>query len=78
MGLNITCTKSKNCVFTLGLLCICIEYGQETWLANRDETHVLELDMQLIGNQNSLRTWVRQTEYVLVLTLDVHPTSSVY
>jgi len=51
-------------MLTAGLLSICIEYGPETWLANRDEVIVFELDMQLIGNQNSLRTWVRSTEIV--------------
>ena len=34
--------------------------------------------MQLIGTQNSLRTWVRPTEGVLVLTLEVQLISSVY
>ena len=64
------------CEFTLGLLSICIEYGLDTTLAKRcnnclravrdvrDVIIVLELDMQLIGNQNSLRTWVRPTEDV--------------
>jgi len=65
-------------VFTLGLLSICIEYGLETWTANRDEIIVLELDMQLIRNQNSLRTWDRPTEDVGSLTLEVQPTCSVY
>jgi len=39
---------------------------------------VLELDMQLIGNQNTLRTWVRLTEDVRVLTLEIQPICSVY
>ena len=30
------------CVFTLGLLSICIEYGLLTWIANRDEIIVLQ------------------------------------
>jgi len=30
----------------------------------RDEITVLEVDMQLIRNQNSLRTWVRPTVIV--------------
>jgi len=34
--------------------------------------------MKLIGNQNSLRTYVRPTEVVRVLTLEVQPTCSVY
>ena len=65
-------------VVRLGLLSICIEYGLETLLANRDEIIVVELDMQLIGNQNSLRTWVRATEDVRVLTLEIQPISLVY
>jgi len=77
MGLNTTCSKSWNlCVYSW--LTICIEYGQETWPANRDEIIVLELDMQHIGNQNSLRTWVRPTEDVRLLKLEVQPTCSVY
>ena len=66
------------CVFTLGLLSICIEYGLETWLTNRDKIIVLELDMQHIGNKNSLRTWVRPTEDVRILSLEVQPNCSVY
>jgi len=65
-------------VFTLGLLSICIEYGLETWVANRDEIIVLELDMQLMCNQNSLRSWVRPTEIVRVFTLEVRPISWIY
>jgi len=65
-------------VFTLGLLSICIEYGPNKWLAIRDEITVLELDMQLIGNQNSRRKWVRTTEDIRVLALEVQPISSVY
>jgi len=34
--------------------------------------------MQLIGNQNSLRTCVRPTDDFRVLTLEVHPICSVY
>jgi len=34
--------------------------------------------MQLIGNQKSLRTCVRPTEDVRVLTLEIQPISSVY
>jgi len=34
--------------------------------------------MQLIGNQNSLRTCIRPTENVPVLTLEIQPFSSVY
>jgi len=65
-------------MFNLSLLSICIEYGLQTWPANRDEIIVLELDMQLIGNQNSLRTWVRPTENFRLLKLEVQPTCSVY
>ena len=65
-------------MFNLGLLSICIEYGLQTWPANRDEIIVLELDMQLIRNQNSLRTWVRPTEGFRLLKLEVLPTCSVY
>jgi len=57
---------------------MCIEFGLESWLENRDEIIVLLFDMQLIGNQNNLRTWVRPTEIVRVLTLEVQPISSVY
>jgi len=46
--------------------------------ANIDEIIVLELDMQLIGNQNSLHTLVRRIENVRLLTLEVEPTCSVY
>jgi len=52
----------------LGLLSICIEYGLYTWLANREERV-----MQLIGNQNSLGTWVRPTEGIRVLTMEIQP-----
>ena len=77
IGLNITCAKSRNlCVYAW--LTICIEYGLETWLANRDEIIVLELVMQLIGNQNSLRTWFRRPEDIRVLTLQIQPIFSVY
>jgi len=65
-------------VFTLRLLSICIEYGLEKWLTNKDEITVLEVDMQLIGNQNSLRTWVRPTEIFRLLTLDIQTIRSVY
>jgi len=34
--------------------------------------------MQLIGNQNSLRTWVRPTEIVRLLTLDIQTIRSLY
>jgi len=34
--------------------------------------------MQLIGKENSLRTWVRPTEDVRLLKLEIHPISSVY
>jgi len=62
-------------VFTLGLLSISIVYGLEAKLANRDEIIALELE---ICNQNSLRTWVRQSEYVRVSKLEVQPINSVY
>jgi len=52
--------------------------GLETRLENSDELIALELEMQLIGNQKSLRTCVRRTEDVRVLTLEIHPISSVY
>jgi len=65
-------------VFTLGLLFICIEYGLETWLTNRDEIIGLEIDMQIIGKQNSLSTWFRPTEIFRVLTLEIQPIRAVY
>jgi len=34
--------------------------------------------MQHFGNQNSLRTWVRPTEIVRLLTLEIQPIRSVY
>jgi len=34
--------------------------------------------MQIIGNQNSLRTWVGPAEDVRALTLEIQPISSVY
>jgi len=34
--------------------------------------------MQPIGNENSLRNYVRPTEDIRLLTLDVQPTFSVY
>ena len=54
------------------------DYGLETRLENSDELIVLQLDMQLIGNQKSLRTCVWATEDVRVLTLEIQPISSVY
>ena len=44
----------------------------------RDEIIILELDMQLICNQNSLSTSVRSTEDVRLLTLEVQCISTVY
>ena len=43
-----------------------------------EKSDFLELDMQLIDNQNSLRTCVRPTENVRVLTLEIQLISSVY
>jgi len=43
-----------------------------------EKSDFLELDMQLIHNQNSLRTCVRPTENVRVLTLEIQLISSVY
>jgi len=65
-------------VFKIVLLSICVEYELETWLANRDEIIILELDMQLVGNQNSNYTRVRATEDIRVLTLEVHRYGTVY
>jgi len=53
-------------------------YGLETRLENSDELIALQLEMQLIGNKKSLRTYVRATEDVRVLTLEIQPISSVY
>jgi len=53
-------------------------HGLETRFENSDELIALQLEMQLIGNQKSLRTCVRPTEEVRVLTLDLQPISSVY
>ena len=74
MGSNITCTKKRNLYVYAWL----IVNGLETRLENSDELIALQLEMQLIGNQKSLRTCVRPTEYVRVLTLDVQRISSVY
>ena len=65
-------------MFTLCLLSICIEYGLEKFLANRGEITVLEVDMQLIGNQNSLRTSVRPTGIIRLSTLDIQTIRSGY
>ena len=64
-------------VFTIGLLSINI-YMTVKWLANRFEVIVLELDMKLTGNHNSLSTWVRPAEVVRVLTLEVQPNCSLH
>jgi len=53
-------------------------YGLETRLQNSDEQIALQLEMQLIGNQVSLRTCVRPTEGGRVLILEKQPISSVY
>jgi len=53
-------------------------YVLETRLENSDELIALQLEMQLIGNQKSLRTCIRPTEDVRVLTLEIQPISSVY
>jgi len=37
-----------------------------------------EFVMQLIGNQNSLRTWIRPTEDFHVVTLELQPVFSAY
>jgi len=50
-------------------------YEMET---RHEKSDFLELDMQLIHNQNSLRTCVRPTENVRVLTLEIQLISSVY
>jgi len=52
--------------------------GLETRFENSEELNALQLEMQLIGNQKSLRTSFRPTEGARVLTLDVQPISSVY
>ena len=74
MGSNITCTKKRN-LYVYAWLTV---NGLETRLGNSDELSALQLEMQRIGNQKSLRTCVRPTEDVLILTLDVQPFSSVY
>ena len=53
-------------------------YGLETRLKNSDELIALQLEMQLIGNQKSLRTCVRLTDIVRVLRLEIQPISPVY
>jgi len=53
-------------------------YGLETRLENSEELIALHVEMQLIGNKKSLRTCVRATENVRVLTLEIQPISSVY
>jgi len=45
---------------------------------NSDEGSVLGLDIQLIGIQNSLCTWVRRSEHVRVSTFEIKPTCLVY
>jgi len=50
----------------------------QTRLENSDELIALQLEMQLISNQKSLRTCVRPTENVRVLPLEIQPVSSVY
>jgi len=52
--------------------------GLEKRFENSDEQIALQLEMHLIGNQKRLRTCVRPTEDVRVLTLDLQPISSVY
>jgi len=66
------------CVYKLGFLSICIEYGLETYIAKRNEIIVLELNIQIIGIQNSPRTCVRPTEDVRVIMLEIQPTCSLY
>ena len=53
-------------------------YGLETRLQNSDELITLEFELQLIGNQKSLRTCVPPTVDVRVLTLEIQLISSVY
>ena len=78
MTLNITWAKLRNLCVSFGLLSICIEHGLESWLENGDEIIVLQLDMQLIFNQNRIRTWFRPTEVFRVLTVYIQPICSVY
>jgi len=65
-------------VFTLGLQSFRTEYGLETLLEKSDEISVLETDMQLIGNQHSLRTWVGPTEDIRVFALEMQPICAEY
>jgi len=58
--------------------CLSVLYMDCKHASNRDEIIVLWLDMQLVGNQNSLRTWVRKTEDFRVLTLEIQAICSVY
>jgi len=58
-------------VFTLGLQSIWTEYGMETRLSECDEISVTELDMHLIGNQYTLRTWVEKLEDVRVFAIEI-------
>jgi len=57
MGSNTTCTKKKN-LYVYAWLTV---NGLETRLENSNELIALQLEMQLIGNQKSLRTCVRPT-----------------
>jgi len=45
---------------------------------NGDEIIVLQLEMQLVVNQNRIRTWFRPTEVFRVFTLWIQSICSVY
>jgi len=57
-------------------------YLYSTWTGimtrNGDEIIVLQLEMQLVVNQNRIRTWFRPTEVFRVFTLWIQSICSVY
>ena len=76
-GFNITCEEINLCVYDWFSV-YQFRIWTEMWLANRDEIIFLQLDMQLTGIQITLSTWVRPTDVVRILALEVQLLLSVY